>query len=124
VIDVQLLAQSPRVVLVVFGDRVSLADAAQDRRFGDLVKTFDGAPFRVLCDFRALGSLEDGVADAFLRAQSFSLKQNLERDAFVTADPTIVAEFERIAHDTRRLHWLGPLRFFESFDAARAYVME
>ncbi len=74
-------------------------------------------------DFRTILSLEAGVADAFLRAQSFSLKQNLERDAFVTTDAAIRAEFERIALETRRLHWLGPLNFFEAFAEAEAFVL-
>jgi hypothetical protein len=121
-IDVQLLSSRPRVVLVVFSGQVLPDEAQSDRRFGELVKSFKRKPFRVLCDFRNIATLEDAVAETFLRAQSFALKANLERDAFVTADPAVRAQCERISHDTRRVAWLGPLRFFDSLDEARAYL--
>ena len=118
----ELASESPRVVMVRFEGEVMLADVVGDRRFGDLVKSFKGAPFRVICDFRNTTSMEEGVADAFMRAQSFALKANLEKDAFVTSDPQQRFQLNRIAHDTRRFHWLGPLRFFDSLEEAQAYI--
>jgi hypothetical protein len=122
VIDVALESERPRIVVVTFSGNVPLAEAEQDRRFGDLVKSFNAAPFRVLCDFRLATVLEAGVAEAFLRAQSFSIKANMERDAFVTSSPELRSQFERIAQDTRRFHWLGPLQFFHTIESARAYL--
>ena len=108
--------------MVRFEGQVVLTDVLGDRRFGELVKSFQGAPFRVVCDFRNTTSMEEGVADAFMRAQSFALKANLEKDAFVTSDPQLRFQFNRIAHDTRRFEWLGPLRFFDSLEAAQSYI--
>jgi hypothetical protein len=117
-----LATQQPKVITVTFEGPVLLTEVAADRRFGDLVKTFGGAPFRVLCDFRGTSSMEDGVAEVFMRAQSFALKANLEKDAFVTTEPTLRHRFNQIAHDTRRFHWLGPLRFFDTLEAAMTYI--
>ena len=122
VIDVTLVSEAPRVIVVTFEGRVLLSDVRDDRRFGELVKGFEGAPFRVVCDFRHTTSMEEGVANAFMRAQSFALKANLEKDAFVTSDPQLRFQLNRIAHDTRRFHWLGPLRFFETIEAAQTYI--
>ena len=121
-VRVQLVQPQPKVIGVTFEGGVLLSEVVSDRRFRDLVKTFGGAPFRVLCDFRGTSSMEPGVAEVFMRAQSFALKANLEKDAFVTSDQRLRDEFNRIAHETRRFHWLGPLRFFDSFDAAIAYI--
>lgn len=110
------------MIAVTFTGDVLLSEVEGDRRFGDLVKNFQGAPFRVLCDFRHATSMEAGVADVFMRAQSFALKANLEKDAFVTSDPQLRFQFNRIAHDTRRFHWLGPLRFFDTLEAAKSYI--
>lgn len=117
-----LASEQPRVIQVTFEGEVLLTDVVGDRRFGDLVKGFKGSPFRVLCDFRHTRSMEDGVADTFMRAQSFALKANLEKDAFVTSDPQLRFQLNRIAHDTRRFHWLGPLRFFDTLEAAQTYI--
>jgi len=108
--------------MVTFEGPILLSEVADDRRFGDIVKTFGGAPFRVLCDFGAATALEKGVTEVFMRAQSFALKANLERDAFVTPDANLRYQFNSIAHRTRRFHWLGPLRFFESLEPAQAYI--
>ncbi len=121
-VEVTLASEKPRVILVTFEGEVLLSEVVGDRRFGDLVKSFAGAPFRVLCDFRHTTSMQEGVADVFMRAQSFALKANLEKDAFVTDDPRLRFQFNRIAHDTRRFHWLGPLRFFDDLPAAQAYI--
>jgi hypothetical protein len=121
-VEVTLSSQNPKVITVTFQGEVRLAEVVDDRRFGDLVKTFAGAPFRVLCDFRQATTMEAGVAEVFMRAQSFALKANLEKDAFVTSDAGLRDQFNRIAHETRRFHWLGPLRFFDALDAASAYV--
>ena len=99
-----------------------MAEVNEGRRFRDIVRSFEGAPFRVLADFRASGSWEPGVPELFVRAQSFALKANLEKDAFVTSDADLRRAFNRIAHETRRFHWLGPLRFFEELAPAEAYV--
>jgi hypothetical protein len=122
VVVVELASENPRIVMVRLEGKVLLTDVAEDRRFAELVRSFKGAPFRVICDFRHTTSMEEGVADAFLRAQSFALKQNLEKDAFVTSDPQLRFQLNRIAHDTRRFHWLGPLRFFDSLEAAQTYI--
>jgi hypothetical protein len=122
VVVVELATRSPQVIMVRFEGQVLLTDVVDDRRFSDLVKSFEGAPFRVVCDFQYTTSMQEGVADVFMRAQSFALKANLEKDAFVTRDPQLRFQLNRIAHDTRRFHWLGPLRFFDSLEEAEAYV--
>lgn len=121
-VEVSLASEKPRVIEVTLKGDVLLSHVEGDRRFGDLVKSFNGAPFRVLCDFRHTTSMEEGVADVFMRAQSFALKANLEKDAFVTSDPQLRFQLNRIAHDTRRFHWLGPLRFFDTLEAAQSYI--
>ena len=121
-VEVSLASEKPRVIEVTLTDEVLLSHVEDDRRFGDLVKSFNGAPFRVLCDFRHTTSMEEGVADVFMRAQSFALKANLEKDAYVTSNPQLRFQLNRIAHDTRRFHWLGPLRFFDTLEAAQSYI--
>jgi hypothetical protein len=121
-VRVQLACEKPRVIAVTFEGTVLLKDVENDRRFGDLVKTFGAAPFRVVCDFRNLDFMQDGVTEVFMRAQSFALKANLERDAFITSRQDLRNQFNRIAHDTRRFHWLGPLRFFDQLDHAMTYI--
>jgi hypothetical protein len=122
VIHVSLASENPCLIVAVLEGRVVLSEVESDRRFGELVKSFKGAPFRVLCDFRATTSMAEGVADAFMRAQSFALKANLEKDAYVTSDVQLRYQLNRIAHDTRRFHWLGPLRFFDTIEAAQSYI--
>lgn len=122
-VKVELASPQPKVVRLTFEGAIPLSDIVGDRRFGDLVRTFGGAPFRVLCDFQLMTVMEEGVPAVFMRAQSFALKANLEKDAFVTSDGGLRYQLNRIAHDTRRFQWLGPLRFFDTLEAAEKYIL-
>jgi hypothetical protein len=85
------------------------------------VKVTAGKPFRVLCDFTQTITMPAEVCAVFVRGQE--LAHGMERDAFVCSSSVLRLQLVRIARESGRIGSLGPLRFVDSVDAGRAYLM-
>jgi hypothetical protein len=118
----QLCSEEPAIVLVEFTGRIGLPDILASRDFGNIVKTLAGKPFRVLCDFTQAITMPAEVCAVFVRGQEFAVERGMERDAFVCSSSVLRLQFVRIARESGRIGSLGPLRFFDSLDAGRAYL--
>lgn len=122
-IRAQLCCEQPPVILVEFTGRISLADILGSRDFGNIVKTLGGRPFRLLCDLTQTITMPAEVCAVFVRGQEFAVARGMERDAFVCSSSVLRLQFARIARESGRIASLGPLRFFDSIDDGRAYLM-
>jgi hypothetical protein len=122
-IRAQLCCEQPPVILVEFTGRISLADILGSRDFGNIVKTLGGRPFRLLCDLTQTITMPAEVCAVFVRGQEFAVARGMERDAFVCSSSVLRLQFARIARESGRIDCLGPLRFFDSIDDGRAYLM-
>jgi len=122
-IEISLQHGIPRVILVVFSGRVTLDEVRDDDRFRDLIRSFHGAPFRVLCDFTNTATMAVEVSDSFLRAQSYAVQLGMERDAFACTSPTLWLQFKRIAQESPRADLLGELTFFDTAQEAERYLL-
>jgi hypothetical protein len=118
----QLCSQEPAIVLVGFTGRIGLADILASRDFGNTVKALAGKPFRVLCDFTHTITMPAEVCAVFVRGQAFAVARGMERDAFVCSSSVLRLQLVRIARESGRSASLGPLPFFDSLDAGRAYL--
>jgi hypothetical protein len=63
------------------------------------------------------------VCAVFVRGQEFAVARGMERDAFVCSSSVLRLQLVRIARESGRIGSLGPLLFFDSVDAGRAYLM-
>ncbi len=121
-IEVELVEGETPLIVVTFSGEITLDEITHDRRFGDLIKSFDGAPFRVLMNFANAETMAPDVSDVFMRAQQFAVDQGMARDAFVCSSATQRFQLSRIARDNPRAERLGPLRYFETIEEARAHL--
>jgi hypothetical protein len=119
----QLCGDNPPIVLVEVAGRISLADITASRDFGRVVKSLGGKPFRVLCDFTQTITMPAEVCAVFVRGQEFAVARGMERDAYVCSSSVLRLQFGRIARESGRFSSLGPLRFFDSLEDGRAYLM-
>src|SRR5690349_7266284 len=113
-IAAQLESEQPAIILLAFSGRIGLADIESNRDFGKLVKSLNGRPFRVLCDFTRLLTMPEEVCAVFVRGQEFAVARGMDRDAFVCSSSVLRLQFARIAQERGRTRSLGPIRFFDS----------
>jgi hypothetical protein len=121
-ITAQLASEQPAIILLAFSGRIGLADIESSRDFGNLVKSMNGKPFRVLCDFTRLLTLPEEVCAVFVRGQEFAVARGMDRDAFVCSSSVLRLQFGRIAQESGRTQSLGPIRFFDSLAQGRTYL--
>jgi hypothetical protein len=123
-IQSHLSVPEPPIIAVTFEGRIDLAEINASREFGDVIKSLQGKPFRVLCDFTRTITMPEAVSEVFMRAQEFAVTRGMERDAFVCSSSVLRLQFSRIAKQSGRLESLGPLRFFDTVLAAKAFLLE
>lgn len=121
-IDIELIEGEPPLLIVTFSGEITLDEISADRRFGDLIKSFDGRPFCALMNFANAETMAPAVSDVFLEAQKFAVSHGLASDAFVCTNATQRFQLSRIARDNPRAERLGPLRYFETLEEARAHL--
>jgi hypothetical protein len=116
------LSDEPPVILVEFSGRISLQEIQVARDFGNIVKSLNGRPFRVLCDFTQTLTMPADVCAVFIKGQEFAVARGMERDAFVCSSSVLRLQFVRIARESGRIASLGPVQFFDSLADGRAYL--
>jgi hypothetical protein len=121
-IAARLCVERPAIILLEFAGRISLADIQKSREFGDLVRSLDGRPFRVLCDFTQLITMPEDVCAVFIKGQEFAVARGMERDAFVCSSSMLRLQFSRIARESGRIASLGPLQFFDTLSEGHDYL--
>jgi hypothetical protein len=121
-IAAELEREQPAIILLAFSGRIGLVDIESSRDFGNLVKSLNGRPFRVLCDFTRLLTMPEEVCAVFVRGQEFAVARGMDRDAFVCSSSVLRLQFARIAQESGRTQSLGPMRFFDSLAQGRAYL--
>ena len=123
-LDVSPTQTDPRIIQVTFVGVSSREEVANDGRFATVIKRFQGAPFRVVCDFQHASAMSPAVADMFALAQSFAIRHGMERDAFVSQSKILRLQLARVASESSRLRRLGPLRFFDTLEQAYVYILQ
>jgi hypothetical protein len=121
-IAARLCVEEPPIILLELAGRISLPDIQKSSDFGNVVRSMEGKPFRVLCDFTQLITMPEDVCGVFIKGQEFAVARGMERDAFVCSSSMLRLQFSRIARESGRMTSLGPLRFFDSLTEGREYL--